>query len=1004
MSLLATFNMSACDCDKKATITKPDNNFPPNKPVEDLVLTATKNFIKGQEPIQLKIANHGTHATISALKLRIARIAGSYAHIQGAQDQGNGQYEIEVKEVAAHNTMMQELTVVPGEDMKATLECQLIYQGQPQGNKVIITWEKGIALVLEDVKYDQDSKYITYSLVNKGSALVPLPIKLTYKTTTPGIRLGGVLLQAGEAQTIDLPSSMTLRPLEKVENIKLYQLDFGSNSKADFEFRVLDEGSSTIPALYTFTNVDIKLELVLNYDQNSQLLNYTISNNGKSIAKDVKLVYKHISSNLHKAMVFLGGKKNGETVPIDLAALNGNITGTLPLDFKGHDQADFEFKVVCNQITLEQLTQKQTFQAPSLKLEKTALLLECVTTLPNSTKNLQLNEPEEKATINIKNNLKSLDSKPINLDEALELQITRKVGSTGYLSEKKGGSGANTILIHPKNLRSIIEHRDLYVNPQKDAELKFELQIFYKKQPISNVLVISWKAHEKKFQLEFIKTNTTNVAPKNYGRIPAIIKLTAEEKSIQFKIKQEPIKINLTNVVDDLTVKLEKNSTNSMAIFSTKNQPLTAMELKGNELGSNLGETISLAFEPNGELDLSFKLQLYYQGKAQGNPLIFDWNSARSTAWVNSLQQQVNDLIHEKKLNEAAQLLNSPDVQEKIKGCLDNEEIIKSIAGQILTALQKELRQQEVGTKQMGQEQLTAAENIRQLAEIAKEISLTAKFNAIETKQLAQSAYAIVWETLGNNLTFYTAPLNTDTDPLFAIANKLKLVPQGYSNKEALEKFKGDIETAVSGKLILVQSNKQQIEQQPSLGKNYIEKIHAYATQAVKLTQKAKDSGFESLVATQTVQQIYTIAVESYLILAQQIKQDITTYRLANEDQLNQLSDYVKQAVILVKEARKNGFETPTATKPIQQIYTIAVECYIILAQQIKQDMPEVITTNDEPTKKTMLASLRDHVEQATEFVKEAQVNGFESPALNQALQEIQQVQEDVNQLVSPNK
>ena len=154
--------MCSCNCGNTKNTKKIDkdiDNFQrENDKTIELALTATgKTAIKGAEPIQIKIDNNGTQSTILAPKLLITRTAGSHASIQDATDKGNGKYEIEL-----NSSITKDLIIVPGADIKATFEFQLTYQDQPIRNKVIIHWDKGAAVALKDIKYNQGSGYITF--------------------------------------------------------------------------------------------------------------------------------------------------------------------------------------------------------------------------------------------------------------------------------------------------------------------------------------------------------------------------------------------------------------------------------------------------------------------------------------------------------------------------------------------------------------------------------------------------------------------------------------------------------------------------------------------------------------------------------------------------------------------------------------------------------------------------------------------------------------------------
>jgi hypothetical protein len=905
--LLVACNIISCKCGRTETPTiikdipinsRPTNQEEATKPI-DLTLAGVKTSIKGAEPIQLNVANNGTQSTVCGdLKLKATRIEGFYASIVHATDQGSGEYEIALGTVAAKGNIVQDLTIMPGVDIKATFRFQLIYEGKEVDNSVDITWEKGASIELKEVKYNENTQYITYSLANNGSEPVQ-QVKLKYKNKTAGIQVGGVNLgDIDQEITVDIADN--LAPGDKKENQNLAKLVFGTHAKADFEFTVVYEGGATSPERHTFTPVEIKLSLDLAYNKSTREVTYLIKNIGDSLAKNVKLIHKNVSIAVEEQTVLLDGQTRAETALEELPAKTGEITKTLPLDFNTQDKARFEFKLSCNGITLEHLTKTEEFKAPQVELELIPIA-SVSTSVSTSSIHLEDNNKELKFKINQKSGSGLVDLKQ------LELKIQQTIGSIGFLS--KPLAAAKVTEISGQQLGKLGDEITLCVNPQGEEQLKFDLQLYYKKQPIGKPLTVSWKAKKVKLPLSGV------------GPVPA-------SEDLQFVQLAEDIKSYKENKIG------EPSSLNDVI-----NSQAEAEKLKGK--AETLTNTIKTTI-PDVPL-ANVRESLIHQDIRVPTQNVIE----KRDEFMQSAQDEVKGLLDEGRLEEAIEAFgNAGEVDANLLTKPGNKQTIEGIYKQIVQKLEAASQVFSSNT-----DNSNSSEKAIKLAEIAEKLSGGTRpfIESDKLKAIAKKAYTAALDILFTKSV--KDLMDAGADFMLEDAKSLAKVAKEYELEASkIEKANKAAYTALVNSNLAIAKNK--LVEAAGAKSNFIASSAAEfsfmaANVAAITAQEAQKNGFLSLENNQAVQIAYTAAADAYQTIADNNKKEADKIYLAGVfEDAKRAHEAANNAATVAEVAKENGFESAGTKQAAKAAYTAAAASFLIMAERNKLEVVKYFCLN----------------------------------------------------------
>lgn len=224
-----------------------------------LSLLGASNLQGNQKDINLNIHNTSNKpVAANELKLLITRTKGTEATIVGAIPTANPDaYEIAIsEEILAAQILSKTLLIDPKNDKKANFDIQLL-QGETKGSTVHITWKEDNELELA-ITYEAGSRILTYTIINPGTEEFK-NAKLEYICKTADIQLGGISLEKDEINAISLGD---LKANEKLENQNLGEINFGTNTIADFVFKVVYEGGSTEEENITCRASNVQLSII----------------------------------------------------------------------------------------------------------------------------------------------------------------------------------------------------------------------------------------------------------------------------------------------------------------------------------------------------------------------------------------------------------------------------------------------------------------------------------------------------------------------------------------------------------------------------------------------------------------------------------------------------------------------------------------------------------------------------------------------------------------------
>lgn len=249
-----------------------------------LSLLGASNLQGNQKDINLNIHNISNKpVAANELKLLITRTKGTEAIIVGASPTANPDaYEIAIsEEILAAQILSKTLLIDPKNDTKANFDIQLL-QGEAKGSTVHVTWKEDNQLDLA-ITYEGGPRILTYTIINPGTEEFK-NAKLEYTCKTADIELGGISVKKDEINEKPLGD---LEANEKLENQYLGEINFGTNTTADFVFKVVYEGGSTAEENITCRASNVQLSIdaangILNFDnQNTHTIQ--LANKGGEI-------------------------------------------------------------------------------------------------------------------------------------------------------------------------------------------------------------------------------------------------------------------------------------------------------------------------------------------------------------------------------------------------------------------------------------------------------------------------------------------------------------------------------------------------------------------------------------------------------------------------------------------------------------------------------------------------------------------------------------------------
>ncbi|MHB9147547.1 MAG: hypothetical protein ACYC2U_03890 [Candidatus Amoebophilus sp.] len=452
------------------------------QPIKLALERMSPEHIQGaNKAIQLKISNLGTQQPeANQLKLKAIRTTGTSAVINGAILTTNtNEYEIALGKLTHNESIIQGLNIIPNEDIKTEYTLQLLYKGEPIGNQIKASWEKGIELTLSGIEYDKANQEIIYTVANTGS-VVASNLKIQYSSKTAAIKLDGNTL----GNTLRIKNLNDLGPDAILENQVLGKLDFNGSKSADFEFKVTCEEGFTITQHHTFYDEDIDLYIdKLVYDQGNEVIIYNVKNKGTcKTTHKVKLKYSNVSEddNLDGKTALL---ENSLSATIDLGEIPGDNGETgdrkLAIDFKYANEASFKFELIYNGITITHATKAENFKAKPVQLN----------IVPLTSLRLMGSQQEIKYKIEL-----GADSRPLDhIDTSkLSLSITNLLRNSAYLSLTSGKAPIDKLA--GEDLGALGNEVALHINSNGNREAQFNFDIEYKGECLAtNLLSINWE-------------------------------------------------------------------------------------------------------------------------------------------------------------------------------------------------------------------------------------------------------------------------------------------------------------------------------------------------------------------------------------------------------------------------------------------------------------------------------------------------------------------------------
>jgi hypothetical protein len=463
----------------------------------ELTLTqeSPKNIQGEDKNVKLKIYNPNVVPTnTGGLKLFITRTEGSQATIVGSVPTiDESSYEIALPSISAHQELYRTLAIDNKTDLRASFTIQLYYQEKAHGNPVTVSWEQGMWLPFS-VEVDGNPRMLSYTVENKGTVLAK-NVKLQYASKTAGVKLRGKLLVKDKVETQDVGELIIGG---KIIHLELGELDFGTNTSVEFEFRLAYEGGQSNPQMYTFTPSNVKLYIKkLHYDPIDNCFKFIVVNQGTDVAEKVQVSCSDMIGNEGKEQKGSQRKKKINITPaITIAPGTSTDEQRLPADFKKADEAIFRFGVLYNDKIINQAIIERNFQAKEIVMK-----LVSVNTLLN---NIELTGADKKFEVRIE---LAPGSRPIeNIDlEQLKIKINEKGDSSSFISVTASDKNNVSIILGSYISKiGIANSMLLYVNPVSANKAEFDLQLYYKDNQQGMPLHVVWQ--EDQFDIQALNS------------------------------------------------------------------------------------------------------------------------------------------------------------------------------------------------------------------------------------------------------------------------------------------------------------------------------------------------------------------------------------------------------------------------------------------------------------------------------------------------------------------
>jgi hypothetical protein len=335
-----------------------------------------------------------------------------------------------------------------------------------------VTWTAKIKLSLTVTSpvalKGRANNQIVLQVTNNGQediALGQLKLKI--------IRSEGIQAQltgaTGKDYKLDLPK------LDKGSKLdKTLTIDPKTDTKAEFKFQLEYDGKPIGSENKVTWQEDTDLELTLKKDSAKKKITYTVVNKGsEGTAQEVKLWYKN-SDAVNKAM--LEGKKEAQ-LPLGKIGPGATVTADLAVDLDSEPQADFEFEV----------RYAGAFQAKKITIQGDKAV---VLVFYDETELKLKGRTNNQIKFRIENN------KGKSEKNKLKLQATRTKGKAAVIPRaKKVGEGIYEVELFGIELNpgDWSQEQTLEIDPGKDVEAAFSLQLIYDGDEVGNTKQVSWQ-------------------------------------------------------------------------------------------------------------------------------------------------------------------------------------------------------------------------------------------------------------------------------------------------------------------------------------------------------------------------------------------------------------------------------------------------------------------------------------------------------------------------------
>ncbi|OJW69920.1 MAG: hypothetical protein BGO68_03440 [Candidatus Amoebophilus sp. 36-38] len=440
--------------------------------------------IKGTErTTNIEIENKGLEATEKdQLKLLINAQAGNSASIIGAKQVGNTtRYMLDLPQVAPTGKISHPITIDPKDENRANFKLQLQYKGQNIGDPFNFTWERGAELKVTEAKYNPETGKVTATVKNIGTETATSG-KITTEinaTKTPGAKIEGN----------NIVQVQSLKPGEEQKIDDLGTVEFGNKETAVCKFGTSCAQSCPKAPKPIVEKVLIKTDIVLSltpsFDVDKKEVTVVVRNGGKDTAKGLKLTYENTSSDQAGKFATLDTKQTGVRNLGDLEGTK-DYKHIFKLDFKDADEADFNFKLIYDDTTIDDDGISKTFKDKPLNLS-----LEIVVPAIDNSSNYILYGAQNELKLRIN---QEANSRHIQLKD-LTLAIQPEGNNGGTVSKDPTGPGINKIGGAALG-NDLGEDIKLYVHSASGTtKAAFKFQLKYKDKNIAEPVLVEWREY-----------------------------------------------------------------------------------------------------------------------------------------------------------------------------------------------------------------------------------------------------------------------------------------------------------------------------------------------------------------------------------------------------------------------------------------------------------------------------------------------------------------------------